>query len=127
MLNREIDCEIRPFLLSDHSLIKISIDVQLVHRTGKGFWKLNTSLLNDGKYVDIIKDIISETGQKYEHLRDKGLIWELINLNIRTTIPYSVQRKKIRNDEFRKLPVLMNYITRYKTTVVKKKNKNTLV
>ena len=42
--------------------------------------------------------IISSSGEKYCHMQDKRLVWELIKFDIRNyTIPYSIQKKKDQN------------------------------
>jgi len=98
LLNIVDKAEILPGLHSDHSLIKISLNSKDEHKTGRGFWKFNSSLLYDDTYVQNIKMIISSSGEKYCHMQDKRLVWELIKFDIRNfTIPYSIQKKKDQN------------------------------
>ena len=49
---------------SDHSPIILDIDFSKFQR-GKGFWKLNNSLLSDPDYIDLIKDTIKKTTCQY--------------------------------------------------------------
>ena len=49
---------------SDHSLITLPISIY-DNRRGKGFWKLNTSLLKYLNYINMIKDIINENVYTY--------------------------------------------------------------
>ena len=56
--------------------------------------KFHSSLLHDTNYVEKIKPIITESAEKYKNMSDKGLVWELIKLEIRNfTIPYCIDKK----------------------------------
>lgn len=109
LLNREIKTDITPMLLTDHCLLTTEIDTHIIHRAGKGFWKFNSSLLNDPTYVKEIKKIIHETGAEYSYLDDKNTLWELIKLSIRNfSIPYSIKKKKAQIQETENLKKRMN-------------------
>ena len=54
----------KPGYRTDHSLVFIEIDLVKSVR-GKGFWKLNVSLLHDKEYVYIMKREIQETVKNY--------------------------------------------------------------
>lgn len=61
---------------------------------GPGFWKLNTSLLQDKEYVDIIKQVIQETVEINSNA-DPQLLWDTIKLQIRgKSIQYSSRKKR---------------------------------
>ena len=61
---------------------------------GRGFWKLNTSLLEDMSYIKLIKNAINNVKTEYKECNDKQLIWELIKLEVRNrTIHYCIKRK----------------------------------
>ncbi len=84
-----------PGIHSDHSLLKFSIINHTKDKTGRGFWKFNTSLLHDHEYVKNIKNIIKSSTNTHDHIEDKSLIWEIIKFEIRNyTIIYSSQKKK---------------------------------
>ena len=51
-------CQICPGYRTDHSAIVFSFSIMNVKR-GKGFWKLNTSLLRDPNYVNLVNETIS--------------------------------------------------------------------
>ena len=40
---------------------------------GPGFWKLNTSLLSDTEYIDLIKQTIAQTQEEYKN--DETLLY----------------------------------------------------
>ena len=95
LLNSVDATDIRPGILSDHSFIKLSLSSKGDIARGKGFWKFNSSLLHDRNYVDNYKPIITESAEKYKNMSDKGLVWELIKLEIRNfTIPYCIDKKR---------------------------------
>jgi exonuclease III len=95
LLNYADKIDILPGFFSDHSLLLTSINTGNMDERGRGFWKFNTSLLHDDVYVKEIKNIVKNSRDKYQHLEDKGLVWEIIKSDIRSfTIPYTVQKKK---------------------------------
>ena len=80
--------------------LHISTEEEQAHR-GPCFWKFNNSLLTDKTYVDLITKSIPEYVKKYQNLEDKGLLWEMIKMEIRATsiiFAKSKARKK-RNEE----------------------------
>ena len=88
---------------TDHSFTGVELNIDESNR-GKGFWKFNTSLLKDQKYVEIVKAEIKRTVAEYTTVGNKNepvlsisnqLLFEMIKLNIRgVTIPYSSTLKK---------------------------------
>ena len=60
-LNYQIsDSNLKPGFKSDHSLIKLVVDLLHTHQRGKGYWKFNNSLLNDKTYVQLIKEELKQ-------------------------------------------------------------------
>ena len=55
LLNFIDDVNILPGIQSDHSSLKLSLKSGNKHEKGRGFWKFNSSLLDDPVYVDKIK------------------------------------------------------------------------
>jgi exonuclease III len=97
LLNELYSYKIQPGLHSDHSILdlKIGNDTNL---RGKGFWKFNISLLRDPVYVGKVKGIIQKCEHDYATLEDKGLVWEVTKMEIRSfTLPYCVKKKKERS------------------------------
>lgn len=88
-------CSIKPSIKSDHSLIKLKIELWKEEKRGRGFWKFNSSLLKDLEYVGKINDLIAELKTKYENLKDKALKWDTIKTEIRSeTISYAAYKSK---------------------------------
>ena len=69
---------------------------------GRGFWKLNTSFLNDIEYVNRIKLIINQT--KAEYVQDDtvnpNLLWEMVKMKVREeSLKYGTSKKKKLNEK----------------------------
>ena len=78
-----IDAEIIPGYKTDHSMITIKVSLHSNNR-GHGFWKLNTSLLEDTEYVTLIKSVIQQTKDEYtkDEKIDPNLLWEMVKMKI---------------------------------------------
>ncbi len=50
--------EILPGIISHHSMVTLKIK-DTVNKRGPGYWKLNTSLLRDADYLELIKNTIN--------------------------------------------------------------------
>ncbi len=93
LLNDLLSYKIQPGLHSDHSTLIFEIGNNNLSR-GKGFWKFNTSLLHDTLYVENIKEIIQNYKLEYNTITNKGLVRELIKMEIRSyTPPYCVKKR----------------------------------
>ena len=63
---------------------------------GKGFWKLNTSLLSETRYIQEIKKAIESTVNQYKDdaAVNPVLLWEMIKLKVREkSISYAAYKK----------------------------------
>ena len=76
--------DIFPGFKTDHSMITLNVDLHSNPR-GKGFWKLNTSLLSEMRYVQEIKTAIESTVNQYKDDTsvNPALLWEMIKLTMR--------------------------------------------
>ena len=61
-----VSADISPGYKTDHFMITLQISLHSNNRE-PGFWKLNTSFLNDIEYVNRIKLIINQTKAEYAH------------------------------------------------------------
>ena len=111
------EVKIIPDYRSDHSGIVFELALNTNER-GRGYWKFNNSLLKDQQYVRLVKNTISEVKQTYRinngennidnqeqelSINDR-LFLETLLLMIRgSTIKYSSQRKKQRQEDEAKL------------------------
>ena len=105
------ETNIIPGYRSDHSMITMELKLTEEKR-GKGFYKFNTALLRDEKYVQTIEQTVRDTLSTYSlpvysrsFVRDFPadvevviswrLFWETLILNMRTeTISYAIQKRK---------------------------------
>lgn len=73
--------DILPMFISDHALPTISICI-VNNRPGKGYWKLNNTLLDN---EDLIVDIQNAIGNVFVDLHDKDIFikWEMMKLSVR--------------------------------------------
>lgn len=111
-------CSIDPAILTDHSIVSLTIDFSQFTR-GKGFWKFNNSLLKDTNYIDIVKSTFKRVTRQYslnehpdEYWNDiqptdlqtenlcinPQLFFDVLLMEVRgETIKYSSRIKKERN------------------------------
>ena len=105
------EAKIIPGYRSDHSMITMQLNLTKQKR-GKGFYKMNTSLLKDKTYIQIIERTVRDTISTYalpvyspffvqdcpaevEITMSWSLFWETLILNMRTeTISYSIKKRK---------------------------------
>ncbi len=102
---------IKPGLCTDHSQILLTLSMQNTTR-GPGFWKFNSSLLRDTEYVNLVKEVITETVAINKEASHQ-LLWDTVKDQIRgNTIRYSSIKKKksmkSQTDLEEKLSVLEN-------------------
>ena len=110
------EADVIPGYRSDHSMITLGITLT-PQRRGKGFYKMNASLLAESNYQDMIRQTIKESVATYalpvytpkfvaenpEEISltiSWSLFWETLVLNMRTqTITYAIHRSKKRKEE----------------------------
>ena len=97
--------KIIPNIFSDHSALSLSIiSEEKEVKRGPGFWKFNNSLLTDKDYTELISQKIPEFASKYREVTDKGLLWEMIKMEIRAaTILFSKRKARQKRDAEKKL------------------------
>ena len=76
--------DILPGFKTDHSMITLNVALHSNPR-GNGFWKLNTSLLSETRYVQEIKTAMENTVNelKDDTSVNPALFWEMIKLKVR--------------------------------------------
>ena len=81
-------------LSSDHSLIRIELELNATGKRGRGLWKFNNDLLTDQNYVKLIKTTIKNITNDIQ-MENKNQLWEYTKCQIRTdTMVYSSKRSK---------------------------------
>jgi exonuclease III len=91
---------------SDHSLITLSLFEQESIKQGPSFWKFNISMLRDKVYTDKTSESIRELKTKYGDIRDKGLRWDVIKMELRSgAISYSKFLAKSKRNRMKELMI----------------------
>ena len=87
-------CTISPGFKTDHSAL--SLNLTLVNETrGRGFWKFNTSLLQDDIYAELIRNCIQQNKSTYFDTLDPNTFWDFLKCQMRSvTIQYSIKKSK---------------------------------
>jgi hypothetical protein len=87
--------DIKPSTRSDHSLIDIDFFKTDQPSRGPSYWNFNASLLKDKDYIEKINTCYANAIDKYKDINDKGMAWDLIKMEIRsTTICFSKDKAK---------------------------------
>ena len=89
---------------TDHSFIQIKIGNENIKR-GPGFFKLNTSLLTDKRYIDTIRNLITRKKTEYnEQQLAPDLTWEMIKLDVRgESVKFAKNKNKDREKHIKEL------------------------
>ena len=104
--------DIDPKFCSDHAIPYLVINDEAVNNKGPGYWKLNTTHLEENEYKELIKTIIEGT-TKVKASKHTKQNWEVMKMMIRgETIKYGACKKKARDNL---LEVLQNKL--YQMTV----------
>ena len=89
LISSDLICDINladivPGYKTDHSMILLKIALHHNPR-GRGFWKLNTSLLKEEEYLNLIKTTIYKTKNEYQsdNSVNPALLWDMIKMKVR--------------------------------------------
>ena len=87
---------------SDHSPVLMTL-LPFNNERGKGFWKLNCSLLSDINYVRKIKDTIKQTADINKEA-NPNILWDVLKMSIRgESIKYGTFKKKKLNSKIEEI------------------------
>ena len=94
----------------DHKAVLMSFEDK-ERKRGKGYWKLNVSILKEEDYREIIQNTIEETFSEYMDNVDKSLIWELTKIRVKEiTIKYCKSRQFRLSNEIRQLENTIHHL-----------------
>ena len=99
---------ILPSFCSDHSPISCILESSSKIQLGKNFWKFNSSLINDEKYLTQMKQHISEVKSQFNPaFPSKAHVqWEFLKYEIRKfTIEFSKNKAKLKREKLSRLEV----------------------
>ena len=87
----------------DHKAIGLSLMLNK-NKRGKGYWKLNNSILKQTEFEDGIKHIYEQICGEYEHHVSKGVLWEYFKLRVKQySIAFSIDQARKFQDECKKI------------------------
>ncbi len=81
VLDKCDSCYISPAPVPDHRAVIMKVN-NSVKKRGSGYWKLNTSVLNENDYVNGVEKLIEKTIDDYIEVGSK-LTWELCKVRIK--------------------------------------------
>ena len=87
------NCDIIPCVKSDHSAITLQLNSYKNNTRGRGYWKLNTSYLDEEPYILGIQNLKTTCAEEYQNITDDRLKWELIKYKITEIIPLVMVKK----------------------------------
>ena len=70
-------------LSSDHSPVKLKLRTDLVDDRGRGYWKFNSSLLENNQFVFDMKNKINEISSTFQDFDDPRVNWEYLKFKMR--------------------------------------------
>ena len=76
-------CENLCPLSSDHSPVKLRLRTDLADDRGRGYWKFNSSLLENNQFVFDMKDKINEIISTFKDFDDPRVNWEYLKFKMR--------------------------------------------
>ena len=95
--------------MSDHSMISMVLNLNKIER-GKGYFKINNSLILQPEYQEKIRNTINETAEINKNANPNTL-WEIIKGSIRNeSIKYASYKKKEQNKKESQLIEEINII-----------------
>lgn len=94
----------------DHSSVCMEIEKKVRQPRGPGFRKFNSSFIEGSNYIVTMAEKIPQFIGKYKDLKDKGLLWETVKMEIRSfTSTFSKTKEKHaetkKNSSLKKLKV----------------------
>ena len=96
MISQIDDCNISHGFKTDHTAVSLQLTT-VEEARGRGFWKFNTSLLNDTEYVNIVKQCIVNVTTTNHGTLNPNLLWDFLKCHIRSkTLEYSAVVSKKR-------------------------------
>ena len=103
-------CAIKQSPSPDHKAVVIEIAMNKKIR-GKGYWKMNVSILKDPNYVEEITNLITCTIAEYEKILSKGDLWEYLKVLIKEhSINFSIKKSLARKNEILSLEKKLDII-----------------
>ena len=68
---------------ADHFPVKLKLRTDLVDNRGRGYWKFNSSLLENNQFVFDMKNKINEISSTFQDFDDPRVNWEYLKFKMR--------------------------------------------
>ncbi len=92
-------CDINQSPAPDHKVVTLGLITSTKTR-GKGYWKLNVSILEDNEYLDMITNVIKNTIQQYKNTISKCVLWDYLKKLIKEhSIKFCIDKAKCQKDK----------------------------
>ena len=106
-----ISSNIIPSIRTDHRAITFEFHVKQISK-GKGFWRLNTSILDNKEYQNGIIELIDNVTKEYAHSEiEKRLLWDLLKIKCKEfSIKFSYKLSHERMSEVTRLQTQLEVI-----------------
>ena len=92
-------CNILESIRTDHKLVYLELSNINKHTRGRGFYKLNNSLLEDEEYIDLVMETFFRKKHQYQYIMDKRVLWDLLKFEIQNiSIEYSIRKARERRE-----------------------------
>lgn len=76
-----MDTSVVPISLSDHDGVSVTVNTTPIKR-GPGYYKLNSSLLEERTFLAVINETVTQTKQQLQEYLDPQLLWDMCKLKI---------------------------------------------
>ena len=101
-------CSILQAPAPDHKAVNLHINTNVKSR-GKGFWKLNNTVLQHKEYVTGITELCTSIIQEYENDVSPSLLWEYMKSKIKSfSISYCINNAKSKQSKLAELERKIN-------------------
>ena len=88
-------CYITPFVWSDHDIVAMSFSLLNAVNRGRGFWKMNLTLLEDDAFKADVAAFWADWKQEKRHYADPSIWWDLGKSYIkRLAIDFSIRKQR---------------------------------
>ena len=125
-----VSCDIRPIVLqyTDHNCVSLKINLSRGQK-GRGYWKLNSSVLQNEDYIEIINKIIKNYKNKAKTKTELDILWDNFKIEVRDqTINYCKIKAKNKKDQISQLEKMLTELNKIiDKSSCNDKNKSNLV
>lgn len=99
-----LETKLTPFVWSDHNLLETKISNHDTNKQGPSYWKLNTSILQEPEFIEIITNFYKSWRTKIPLFQELDSWWDLTKCHFKNlATQYSQLRQKHKYEEFKKV------------------------